>query len=189
MPSTLYSLLVLALALSQAVSQSIYIDRVREYGSLPCCAQIPVSYVVRNMRNGCGDNNALTSYNCFCTSSSSFFRSLISTEVVTGCPGNDTAAEQAVNVFSRYCAVGATGSQTPLGVSAVRTTCRASTSSVATPAASPASTQARLTSTLAASPTTSLPPPANSSEGLGSVKVVDVFLMVMFLVLAVACVY
>jgi hypothetical protein len=114
MTSKLLSLIILALKVSEGVSQSIYIDRVPEYGSLPCCAQIPVSIAVRGMRNGCGDNNALTSYKCFCKSNSSYFRSPISTEVLAGCLGNSTDASRAVDVFSRYCAVGITGSQATL---------------------------------------------------------------------------
>jgi hypothetical protein len=106
--------LVWVLAASEGFSQSIYIDQVPGYGSMPCCAQIPVSIIVRDMSNGCGDNTALTSYKCFCTSSSSYFSSLISTEVLAQCLGNSTDASQAVDVFSSYCAVGVTGTQATL---------------------------------------------------------------------------
>jgi hypothetical protein len=106
--------LVWALAALESLSQSIYIDRVPEYASLPCCAQIPVSIIVRDMKNGCGDGNALTSYTCFCTSSSSHFSSLISTEAMAGCLGNSTDASRAVDVFSSYCEVGVSGTQASL---------------------------------------------------------------------------
>jgi hypothetical protein len=106
--------LVWVLAASESFSQSIYIDKVPEYGSMPCCAQIPVSIIVRDMRSGCGDNTALTSYKCFCTSSSSYFSSLISTEVLAQCSGKSTDASQAVDVFSSYCAVGVYGTQATL---------------------------------------------------------------------------
>jgi len=106
--------LLWTLAPSEGFSQSIFIDRVPEYGSMPCCAQIPVSIIVRDMSSGCGDNTALTSYKCFCTSSSSYFSSLISTEVLAQCSGNSADASQAVDVFSSYCAVGVDGTQATL---------------------------------------------------------------------------
>jgi hypothetical protein len=62
------------------------------------------------MSQGCGDNNALTSYDCFCTTSFSYFSSLISTEVAGQC-GNVTEALQAISVFDNYCAVGPSGTQ------------------------------------------------------------------------------
>jgi hypothetical protein len=91
-------------------SQSIYIDRDPAYYFLPCCAQTPLSIAVRDMSQGCGDGSALTSYDCFCTTSSSYFSSLISTEVAGQC-GNATIALEAISVFDNYCAVGPNGTQ------------------------------------------------------------------------------
>jgi hypothetical protein len=95
-------------------SQSIYIDRDPAYYALPCCAQTPLSIAVRDMSQGCGDGSALTSYDCFCTTSSSYFSSLISTEVAGQC-GNATVALQAISVFNNYCAVGPNGTQPTAG--------------------------------------------------------------------------
>src|SRR6266498_2872685 len=99
-------LLVSALAASTVVAQSIYVNLVPEYSSLSSCAEVPVSSIVRDMVKGCGDGGDVTSYSCFCTDSSSHFRSLISTIVLEQCSGNASEASSAAAVFNSYCAVG-----------------------------------------------------------------------------------
>jgi len=95
---------------SLANPTSIYIDLVPGYKNLPACAELPVSTMIRNMWNGCGDDSRLTSFSCFCTDSYSKFSWDISTAVVASCgPGFAQAqATSAVSVFHNYCANGTT---------------------------------------------------------------------------------
>jgi len=103
---------------AESVSQSrapkskptpIYLDVTPGYKSLSACAELPLSTLIRNMWNGCGDDSGLTSYSCFCTDSYSKFSWDISTAVVSHC-GDGLAAQatSAVSVFHEYCASGTT---------------------------------------------------------------------------------
>lgn len=92
------------------LSQHIFINLVPEYSALPSCAQSPLSSIVRDMDKGCGDGGATTSYSCFCTASSSYFSTLISTVVLMQCSESGQASS-AVDVFDSYCAVGIVTSQ------------------------------------------------------------------------------
>lgn len=102
-----------ALSASRVVSQSIYINLIPEYSSLSSCAISPLSTIVRGMGAGCGDGSALTSYSCFCTDSSSYFSSMISSVVLAQCATDPSQASSAVNVFDSYCAVGTSSQPYP----------------------------------------------------------------------------
>jgi hypothetical protein len=96
--------LLFFLSIPLAQSTSIFINQVSEYAALPSCAKHPISTIVRDMSLGCGDHNALTSYDCFCTSSSSHFSSLISRSVSRQCAKTSPAAVAlALDVFHSYC--------------------------------------------------------------------------------------
>lgn len=85
----------------------IWINTVPGYSELSMCAEQPLSTIVRNMANGCGDGSRRTSYSCFCTASFFKFRWDISTAVVSNCGITSTAqATSAVRVFEDYCALG-----------------------------------------------------------------------------------
>ncbi|KAM7183905.1 hypothetical protein V8F33_013314 [Rhypophila sp. PSN 637] len=87
----------------------IYIDLVDGYKALPPCAVLPLSTIVRDMQDGCGDGGRLTSYSCFCTNSYSRFSWQISTAVLRNCPDADHREEMAtsaVGVFRGYCTSG-----------------------------------------------------------------------------------
>ncbi|KAF2192568.1 hypothetical protein K469DRAFT_314048 [Zopfia rhizophila CBS 207.26] len=73
---------------------SIFIDQVPAYAELPECAEGPLSTIVRAMSSGCGDNNALTSFNCFCMESNSQMSSVISTAVRTTCSRSNPRSSQ-----------------------------------------------------------------------------------------------
>jgi hypothetical protein len=111
-----YTILLLLQALSgsskaePAKPTSIYLDLVPGYKSLSECAEFPLSTLIRNMWNGCGDNSDLTSYSCFCTDSFSKFSWDISTAIVSSCGSGLGAAQatSAVSVFHNYCANGTT---------------------------------------------------------------------------------
>jgi hypothetical protein len=111
MTSLLNIIFAYFLTVLTVLTQTIYVDRDTGYYALPCCAQLPISIAVRDMSQGCGDTGHLTSYDCFCTTSSSHFSSLISSEVVVQCSNNSAVASQAISVFNSYCAVGANGTQ------------------------------------------------------------------------------
>ena len=99
---------------------SIYIDLVPGYKNLSACAEVPVSTMIRNMWNGCGDDSKLTSFSCFCTDSYSKFSWDISTAVIASC-GPEFAPAQAtsaVSVFHNYCANGTTQLTTATSVMA-----------------------------------------------------------------------
>ena len=101
--------LPLLLLTSSALSQHIFINQVPLYSSLSQCAEKPLSTIVRDMVFGCGDGGHTTSYACFCTSSSSHFSSLISSQVSTNCITDSAAAAEvteAVKVFGSYCEMG-----------------------------------------------------------------------------------
>lgn len=113
----LRGLLTLALGLlaaspARAASSSIvptknYIDTISGYIELSTCAEGVLSTVVRAQQSGCGDNQALTSYTCFCTDSSSYFKRMISTEVTNSCgSAGSEQASSAVEIFDGYCALG-----------------------------------------------------------------------------------
>lgn len=96
--------------INMANPTSIYIDLVPGYKNLSSCAEAPLSSLVRNMWNGCGDNSELTSFSCFCTDSYSKFSWDISTAVVASCGLvlGPVQATSAVSVFHNYCANGTT---------------------------------------------------------------------------------
>jgi hypothetical protein len=99
---------------SDIIATKIFIDSVPEYYQLQTCAEPQVSAIVRAMASGCGDNSRMTSYACFCYSSSSKYDYLISAQVSTAC--NDQAqASSAQDVFGKYCQMGATRGITPAG--------------------------------------------------------------------------
>ncbi|KAK7714214.1 hypothetical protein SLS64_004313 [Diaporthe eres] len=86
-----------------------YINTVPGYSQLVSCAEHPLSTVVRGMSQGCGENaDAITSYSCFCTLSSSYMSSVISKGVSSYCR-NSSALQQvssAIAVFDAYCDLG-----------------------------------------------------------------------------------
>lgn len=86
-----------------------YINTVPGYSQLAPCAEHPLSTVVRGMSQGCGENaDAITSYTCFCTLSSSYMSSVISKGVSSQCR-NSSALQQvssAIAVFDAYCDLG-----------------------------------------------------------------------------------
>ncbi|KAI2465617.1 hypothetical protein F4781DRAFT_408689 [Annulohypoxylon bovei var. microspora] len=116
LPNTMLSLsvpvlhlLLVAFAVFVA-SQHVFIDQIPAYASLPQCAEVPLSFIVRDMDRGCGDDGRTTSYSCFCTASSSKMNGIISTSVASRCStGPMTAASQALDVFSSYCGLGSSG--------------------------------------------------------------------------------
>lgn len=95
------------------IAQQIFIDELPGYKALPPCAERPVHTIVKDMSLGCGDHKRTTSYDCFCTSSSTKFVSLISKEVAKLClPDTSTAVTQAVDLFGSYCAIGSAANGT-----------------------------------------------------------------------------
>ncbi|KAI0830952.1 hypothetical protein F5Y06DRAFT_281987 [Hypoxylon sp. FL0890] len=111
--SSFSSLLLHLLFITLAVfteGQRTFIDQVSAYASLPSCAEVPLSFIVRDMASGCGDGGKTTSYSCFCTASSSKMNGFISSAVASRCStGPVTAASQAVDVFASYCGLGNSG--------------------------------------------------------------------------------
>ncbi len=59
----LFLLLPLTLA-QQPTPTPFYINKAPGYSALPSCAERPLSTIVRGMARGCGDHNAVTSYDC-----------------------------------------------------------------------------------------------------------------------------
>ncbi|KAI1135790.1 hypothetical protein F5Y05DRAFT_415790 [Hypoxylon sp. FL0543] len=108
--SFLRSLLFHLLFAALAAGQSTFINNIPAYTLLPHCAEVPLSFIVRDMVSGCGDHQKTTSYSCFCTPSSSKMNGYISTAVASRCStGPVTAASQAMDVFASYCALGNSG--------------------------------------------------------------------------------
>ncbi|KAF2753249.1 hypothetical protein EJ05DRAFT_224319 [Pseudovirgaria hyperparasitica] len=88
------------------VQTTVWINTLSAYSALPTCAQTPINNVVRNMENGCGDGNRLTSFSCFCSESSSAFNTIISRAVQSECANDAAVANDvgnAMNVFAEYC--------------------------------------------------------------------------------------
>ena len=98
-------------------TQHVFINQVPEYSSLSSCAEVPLSTIVRDMEQGCGDGGKTTSYSCFCTASFSKFSEKISKAVASDCTNTAGGVEAtevlgAVDVFSAYCALGSNGTMT-----------------------------------------------------------------------------
>ena len=98
---------------STVTQTKIYINTISGYSQLSSCATYPLSTIVRDMKLGCGDGGRLTSYACFCTSSSSRMSANIAAEVPGRCNalGNATSlasaqAKSANAVFHSYCLLG-----------------------------------------------------------------------------------
>jgi hypothetical protein len=85
----------------------IFIDQVPEYDLLKNCAESKISAIVRGMSYGCGDGNRMTSYGCFCYSSSTFYDNMISGSVATACD-DQSQITTAQDVFHKYCQIGQT---------------------------------------------------------------------------------
>jgi hypothetical protein len=103
-------LLLLLPFLTKVLSQAtpIYINEVPLYSQMASCAEAPVSSIVRDMYDGCGDHGATTSYTCFCTASSSIFNHKIATAVSSACNGTAADVSTALEVYQSYCAIGLT---------------------------------------------------------------------------------
>lgn len=76
----------------------IYIDQIPLYTELAPCAQNRLEAIVRNQFSGCGDDQQLTSFSCFCINSSTEFSSIISTAVAQQCSRAATQASQTQRV-------------------------------------------------------------------------------------------
>lgn len=63
----------------------IYIDTLSAYSTLGACVKSRMSAIVRAQASGCGDNMQLTSFACFCLTSSTQFNSIISTDIMSQC--------------------------------------------------------------------------------------------------------
>lgn len=64
---TLFSVtLAVATTAKASGKTSIYIDQVAGYSALAPCAENRVSAIVRAQASGCGDDQQLTSFSCFC---------------------------------------------------------------------------------------------------------------------------
>jgi len=187
----MYYFLSFTFLVATTYSQHVFINLVPEYSSLSSCAQTPISTIVRDMVNGCGDNKATTSYSCFCTASSSYFNSLISSAVNLQCNGYfpEVQASSATNVFHSYCEVGATASQVTctsierrenvtFGLILSTVTSSQASSGNSSPAA-PAST-ASTSSPLPTNPTTSAPPPAQSGSAVLATEIMRLLKAVLF---------
>jgi hypothetical protein len=100
-----------------AHSQKIFIDKVPEYAQLPACAEVPLSTIVRDMKAGkCGDGGMLTSFSCYCGTSSTVFNSIISEAVSSRCmPELPDATASALAVFDSYCHLSAAPKKTLSG--------------------------------------------------------------------------
>ncbi|CAG8958026.1 hypothetical protein HYFRA_00000370 [Hymenoscyphus fraxineus] len=120
---TLSIFLALLVTTSTAVKTSIFIDQIPNYSLLPSCAEDRVSAIIRAQASGCGDDQQLTSFSCFCVDMSTYYASVISTAVQSWCAINATATVapesltaqatlttplpevgSALSVFSSYCA-------------------------------------------------------------------------------------
>lgn len=111
-PKFLTTLLLLLFQLTQPAHATdyethVWINTVPGYSQLSSCGEYPLSTIVRDMENGCGDGSRRTSYACFCTTS--FFKARwdISTAVISACGSTSAAqATSAVHVFEDYCGLG-----------------------------------------------------------------------------------
>jgi hypothetical protein len=79
-------------SVNAAGKTNIYIDQIPLYTELAPCAQGRIDAIVRNQASGCGDDQQLTSFACFCLFSSSEFSSIISTAVAQQCGLSATQA-------------------------------------------------------------------------------------------------
>ncbi|KAK4937963.1 hypothetical protein LTR10_021528 [Elasticomyces elasticus] len=127
---------VLLAYFSLAAAQQIYIDRLPDYSLLDACAENPLSTVVRDMYSGCGDGGVYTSYSCFCTASSSYMAGVISTAVLSYCPGSTADASSATAVFHEYCQENATATASSMGSSVTPAVTNSTVSSSTASAAS-----------------------------------------------------
>lgn len=100
-------------ASSKVVATKIFLDEVSEYKLLSRCAEPRISAIVRGMSSGCGDGNQMTSYGCFCYSSSTYYNSMIGAEVATACD-DQSQATSAQDVFDKYCQIGQTRGVAPV---------------------------------------------------------------------------
>ncbi|ORY17099.1 hypothetical protein BCR34DRAFT_597188 [Clohesyomyces aquaticus] len=121
-------------------AQKVFINKVPAYSSLPSCAVEPLSTIVRNMEQGCGDGGKTTSFSCFCTASFSKMESKISKAVDNKCGAQTVTAgvEMALGVFESYCAMGgnATISSVPASTTTNLNVTVVTTSASVTPSAS-----------------------------------------------------
>lgn len=101
----LTSLIVFAQLARAAGPTSIFINQVPEYSSLSTCAEAMLRTIVRNMAYDCGDGSRTTSFDCFCSTSSSQVASRIDSSVAGSCSQESEAGQNAsaLDVFAKYC--------------------------------------------------------------------------------------
>jgi hypothetical protein len=126
-------------------AQDIFINQVPEYSLLGTCAEPPLSSIVRDMYSGCGDGTQTTSYDCFCSQSSSQFDSIISKAIVNKCPSATADATSALEVFASYCQLGDAISSTTANATAATTSARGSAAESASSSHAGISTGVRIT--------------------------------------------
>lgn len=92
--------------IGQHTTSPVYINQVPAYSSLSTCAVIPLSRIVRNMEEGCGDESSLTSFDCFCSTSSSTMIRIIQRSILANCeatpPDASMASDQVSSAFAVY---------------------------------------------------------------------------------------
>ncbi|KAF9695403.1 hypothetical protein EKO04_006659 [Ascochyta lentis] len=112
---TLSAIGILFTTVHAALKTSIWIDQLPAYSALAPCAENRVSAIVRAQASGCGDDQQLTSFSCFCIDQSSHMSSMLSTAVQEYCAASATTlpaslttplpeVTAALDVFNSYCA-------------------------------------------------------------------------------------
>ncbi|KAH9996986.1 hypothetical protein F4779DRAFT_622978 [Xylariaceae sp. FL0662B] len=101
------TLILPLLFITRGTAQNIFIDNVPGYFDLPSCAEVPLSFIVRDMASGCGDDSKTTSYECFCTPSLAKMNGVISAAVTSRCSTDPatavSAASEALHIFEECC--------------------------------------------------------------------------------------
>ncbi|KAL1628899.1 hypothetical protein SLS54_001588 [Diplodia seriata] len=159
-------------ASSSIVPTKNFIDTISGYIDLSTCAEGVLSTVVRAQQSGCGDNEASTSYTCFCTDSSSYYSHMISSEVADSCGASSASAQasSAIAVFDGYCALGVEhGLSTTSSAQATSGTRTASPAAGATTAAA-SQTSTLVTSTRSAASASATATSASSSSDSDSTR-------------------
>lgn len=102
-----YLVALLAFAISPAISHATYwVNQFPLYSSMESCAMAPVSAIVRGMTAGCGDGGSYTSYDCFCSTSSTQMVNAIASSVSSNCNGTLSHILTALAVYQSYCDLG-----------------------------------------------------------------------------------
>lgn len=167
---------------------NIWIDNVPAYQTIQQCAKQPLAQIVKDMFSGCGvPGPVYTSFECFCTSSSSTMNWIIDSAIMSACTADAAAsptasqlASSALQVFHSYC-------ELPVIMAASLTTSASASAAMSTSSFSMTTLAPSTTALTAAAQTSTAPSKSLSGGAIAGIVLGGVATAMLIIPLAIFC--